>query len=222
MGINPSSYRSIGNRSDWLVRFSVVTMILLVITIVATIYQTITIAYDLQFGYVFLIIGIFTAIISILLNIILMFWYYRATKNIHSFGAKEVTSPRMAVIWWLIPIAFLWKPYNVAQQIWKASSPEIKLTNGTEWKGVPNSNVVKRWWILMLATVFGSIFASVGGGVGFAQIYNSESVLSEESDQTASIISIPILVLNIISLIYFIRVVTQISTRQYHKSIGFV
>jgi len=176
--IAPSSFRSIGNRTDWLVRFSVVTIILLGISIAATVYQTVTNAYDSKLVNVFFVIGIFTATISILLNIILMFWYYRATKNIHSFGATEVTSPRMAVIWWLIPIAFLWKPYNVTQQIWKASNPEIKLANGTEWQNVPNSTTVKRWWILMLAAIFGSIFASVRGGVGFVQIYNSQPVLS--------------------------------------------
>lgn len=54
----------------------------------------------------------------------------------------------MSVIWWFIPIAFLWKPYSVAQQIWKASKPGIKLTEDTEWRKVPGSNIVKIWWIL--------------------------------------------------------------------------
>lgn len=86
----------------------------------------------------------------------------------------------MAVIWWFIPIAVLWKPYQVTQQIWKASNPEIKLVNGTEWKNTPNSKLVKIWWFLTLASIFGSIAISLGSGV---LLYNSNQDLFRESTQ---------------------------------------
>ena len=113
MTIDLTSYRSIGNLTDWLVRFSIVMIILTVVAFAATSYQTLLVEYNPQFDKVYDITGIFILIVSILLNISLLFWYYRATKNIDSFGAKEVTSPRMAVVWWLIPIAFLWKPIKL-------------------------------------------------------------------------------------------------------------
>lgn len=128
----------------------------------------------------------------------------------------------MAVIWWFIPIAVLWKPYQVTQQIWKASNPEIKLVNGTEWKNTPNSKLVKIWWFLTLASIFGSIAISLGSGV---LLYNSNQDLFRESIQATlieSIVTIPFLILGIISTIYFIRVIKQISTWQYQKSIGLV
>jgi len=197
-------------------------IILSVIQSVTTSY-TLSVEYNPKFDKVYGAIGIFVLIISILLNITLLFWYYRATKNIRSFGAKEVTSPRMAVIWWLIPIAFLWKPYQVAQQIWKASDPEIKLVNGVEWKSIANSKIVKRWWFLTLANIFGSLFAGVSGGIGFVTLYNSDPELFGESTQASlfqGILSIPFLILGIISTYYFIRVVMQISKRQYLKSLS--
>lgn len=197
-------------------------IIMSVVEIVATSYQTFSVEFNPQFDKIYGVIGIFILIISILLNITLLFWYYRATKNIHSFGAKEVTSPRMAVIWWLVPIAFLWKPYQVTQQIWKASNPEIKLTNGTEWKNTSNSKIVKLWWFLTLVSIFGSIVAGVGGGIGFVTLYNSDPELFGESTQATffqSFVSIPFLILSIISTYYFIRVVMQISKWQYFKSI---
>jgi hypothetical protein len=165
MTIDLTSYRSIGNLTDWLVRFSIVMIILTVVAFAATSYQTLLVEYNPQFDKVYDITGIFILIVSILLNISLLFWYYRATKNIHSFGAKEVTSPRMAVVWWLIPIAFLWKPYRVAQQIWKSSDPDIKLTNGTEWKNTSSSKIIKLWWFLTLASIFGSIVTGVASGL---------------------------------------------------------
>jgi len=197
-------------------------IILSVIQSVAASY-TLSVEFNPQFDKIYGAIGIFVLMISILLNITLLFWYYRATKNIHSFGTKEVSSPRMAVIWWLIPIAFLWKPYQVTQQIWKASDPEIKLVKGIEWKSVTNSKIVKLWWFLTLANIFGSIFAGVSGGIGFVTLYNSDPELFGESAQAAlfqGILSIPFLILGIISTYYFIRVVMQISKRQYLKSLS--
>lgn len=222
MTINSTSFRSISNLTDWLVKFSIAMIILSIISVAASSYQAVSVEYDPQSDNIYAVIGIFTGIISILLGIILLFWYYRATKNIHSFGAKEVTSPRMAVIWWFIPIAVLWKPYQVTQQIWKASNPEIKLVNGTEWKNTPNSKLVKLWWFLTLASIFGSIAISLGSGV---LLYNSNQDLFRESIQATlieSIVTIPFLILGIISTIYFIRVIKQISTWQYQKSIGLV
>ena len=222
MTIDLTSYRSIGNLTDWLVRFSVVMIIISVIQSVATSY-TLLVEFNPQFEKVYGAVGIFVLIISILLNITLLFWYYRATKNIRSFGAKEVTSPRMAVIWWLIPIAFLWKPYQVTQQIWRASDPEIRLVNGIEWKRISNSKIVKLWWFLTLANIFGSIVAGVSGGIGFVTLYNSDPELFGESTQASlfqGILSIPFLMLGIISTYYFVRVVLQISKWQYLKSLS--
>jgi heme/copper-type cytochrome/quinol oxidase subunit 2 len=88
-------------------------IILSVISTAATFYQTLSIGYDQQPDKIS-IIDIFTTIISILLTVIVLFWFYRATKNINSFGAKYVNSLGMAVVWWFIPIMNLWKPYEVA------------------------------------------------------------------------------------------------------------
>jgi hypothetical protein len=198
-------------------------IIISAIEIVVNSYQTLFVNFNPQSDNVYAVIGIFVLILSILLTITLLFWYYRATKNIHSFGAKEVTSPRMAVIWLFVPIAFLWKPYHVAQQIWKASNPEIKLANGSEWKNVPGSKIIKLWWFLYLVSIFGSIVAGVGSGIGFVALYNADPELFGESTQGTliqSIISIPFLLLDIISTYYFIRVVTQISKWQYQKSLS--
>lgn len=223
MTIDPTLYRSIGNLTDWVVRFSIATIIVSVLQIAVNSYQALFVVFNPQIDNAYVVIGIFVLILSILLTITLLFWYYRSNKNIHSFGAKEVSSPRMAVIWWFVPIAFLWKPYHVTQQIWRASNPEIKLANGTEWKNVPSSKIIKLWWFLYLASIVGSIVAGIGSGIGFVALYNADSELLGGSTQTSllqTVVSIPFLILNIISTYYFIRVVTQISKWQYQKSLS--
>ena len=76
-----------------------------------------------EIGFVTIVISLLNLVTVIVIGIITLIWFYRASKNIHDFGAKNVSSPRMAVIWWFIPITNLWKPYQVAQQLWKASDP---------------------------------------------------------------------------------------------------
>ena len=67
----------------------------------------------------------------------------------------------MAVIWYFVPILNLWKPYKVAQQIWKSSNPQIKLTNGNEWKNSRSSSSIKIWWTLWISTIFIKILSVV-------------------------------------------------------------
>jgi hypothetical protein len=190
----------------------------------ATSYITLQIEYDPQLIMVLSLIGIIGGIIAILLVIIFLIWYYRATKNIHSIGAKEVTSPRMAVIWWFIPIANLWKPYKVTQQIWKASNPEVKLTDGIEWKNSPSSNIIKLWWVLALVSIFGSLIVSSIVGVSSVPTYSDELELYEESSPQGifydNILTLPFLILTIISTILFIRIIRKISTWQHLKSVS--
>ncbi|HJU79853.1 MAG TPA: DUF4328 domain-containing protein, partial [Nitrososphaeraceae archaeon] len=81
-----------------------------------------------------------------------LYWYYQATENIQSFGAKEITSPVKAVIWWFVPVYFFWKPYIITQQLWKVSNPKTNLIVGTEWKNSPNSKIIKVWSILAVVS----------------------------------------------------------------------
>ncbi len=223
MTVYPTSYRSIGNLTDWVVRFSIIMIILSVIDVAATSYlDFLGASNNTKSNNIYSAIGSFTSVITILMVIIVLFWYYRATKNIHSFGAKDVTSPIMAVVWWFIPIANLWKPYYISQQLWKASRPEVKLPEATEWKKMPSSNIIKNWWILALVSIFGSLVAGIVGGVGISQIYNIEPEQIENSPSGTlfiNMVTIPFLIISIISIIFFIRMIRQISNWQYLKSI---
>lgn len=217
---SPHSFRSIGKVTDWLVRFNIALIIITVISSAATIYLTFSTEY-VQFLPVFSVIGSFSGIISILEFITSLFWYYRATKNIHSFGAKTVTSPIMSVIWWFIPIFFFWKPYNVTQQIWKASNPEVMLTEGIEWKRSQSSKMIKQWWALYLVSIAGAVIVVLIGYTSFGTEYNMQTgELGQPLGSTLDLLGIPFQAIGIISIILFIRIIKQISAWQYRKSIN--
>ena len=119
MSANNISFRSISRLSKWLVNWTIATIIITVVnSIIFSVYSVPS--SDLQngnIGFAMFIIGIVNLIVAIITGIITLIWFYRSNKNIHAFGAREVSSPRMAVIWWFIPILNLWKPYQLAQQI---------------------------------------------------------------------------------------------------------
>ena len=119
-----------------------------------------------------------------------------------------------------IPIFFLWKPYHVTQQIWKASDPEVYLTEGTEWEKSPSSILVKQWCTLYLIAIAGRLFFGI-----FAGIYTGSDMETEQLDQSSELtfldlLTIPFQALMIISTILFIRIIRQISTWQNQKSIS--
>lgn len=98
---NNESFRSINKITKWLVILSIATIVIAIINtgaFFALDYQT----RDVQLqstDLVFLIIATLILVIEIVALIMTLYWFYRANKNIHAFGAKEVSSPIMAVIW---------------------------------------------------------------------------------------------------------------------------
>lgn len=222
-------FRSIGRITKWVVRFIIATIILTIISLAVSAPHVAGTAID-PYPYTFeedpvleysnIIQNIIT-IVSILAWIFGLFWYYRASKNIHSFGAKQVWRPILSVIWWLIPPLSLYLPYDVTQQFWKVSNPQTKLVNGMEWKDVPSSNMIKLWWTLTLVSLLGMFVFTLG--LGFAVISHYSDINPEPffdsfgTRLSIIIISISFDILLIISEIYLIKIIRQISTWQELK-----
>lgn len=56
-------------------------------------------------------------------------------------GGTPSTSPAWSIIWWFIPIAFLWKPYTVVREVWeRLATPERQGGGG----------LVVAWWLAWL------------------------------------------------------------------------
>jgi len=219
MSTNGVSFRSISKISKRLINWTIASIIITVIN--SIIFSAIPVpSSELPYGgigFVSLVIAFVNSVIAIVIGVITLIWFYRANKNIRAFGAKDVFSPRMAVIWWFIPIIHLWKPYEIAQQMWKASNPQIVLSNGTEWKKSLSSNTIKIWWLLAILSIFVSIFIQFFTPTGSAQFlfeptYKTEPTIFNEQFQI--IVSA---ILEIISSIFFIRMLKQVSARQEIK-----
>jgi len=79
--------------------------------------------------------------------ILFLVWFYRANANVRAMGADGLMgSPGLSVGWFFIPIAFLFMPFVVMRDTWKASgSPR-------DWQGQPTDPLLGFWWAAMLVT----------------------------------------------------------------------
>jgi uncharacterized protein DUF4328 len=205
-----SSFSDISKITEWIVTLTIVWLIIFLIPFIILFFGFATFSTTLSYvSYVYLLepLHLASSVLWFAVFIICLYWFYRATKNVHRFGAKGTFSPRMAVIWWFVPILNLWKPYQVVQQIWKASNPQTVLSNGTEWKNLASSNVVKLWWILWISFAFTRI---VNGLIPeIARLQLEPSYLP---------ILISIIITSVSSTYFFIRLIRRISVWQKIKS----
>jgi hypothetical protein len=73
---------------------------------------------------------------------------WRACENAHVFRPNLKTSPLGAIIWYVVPVASLWKPLEAMETIWNASDP-----GGS----ARDRRLLPTWWtIFLVANVIGA------------------------------------------------------------------
>lgn len=72
-------------------------------------------------------------------------WLYRARANLRAFGTRHLRFQRnWAILGFVIPLLNLFRPYQVVQEVWQASTPET--TGPVAWQDVTPSGLVQLWW----------------------------------------------------------------------------
>lgn len=88
-------------------------------------------------------------------------WFHRAYKNIAGLGAKDVRyGAGWAIGAWFVPVLNLFRPKQIANDIWRASDPDAPADPGLEWKGRPVPAFITGWWA---AFVFSGMLYCVAG-----------------------------------------------------------
>lgn len=97
------------------------------------------------------IIGSVQLLAGVATIIIFLLWFHRAYLNLYVFKVKGLKfSPGWAIAWWFIPLMNLFMPYQVFNEIWKASDPRIQSDEPKIWKAPPCSRLMPFWWVFFL------------------------------------------------------------------------
>jgi hypothetical protein len=93
--------------------------------------------------------------LAIALAVAFLAWLSRTVDNVPPLlGGTPSDSPRWAIAWWFIPVAFLWKPYTVVRESWdRLATPAHK----------GGSGLVIGWWICWIGgTVISRVATTLG------------------------------------------------------------
>lgn len=89
-------------------------------------------------------VTVFCGLVSVFLA---LKWTYRVSRNAHSFAEGLEVSPTGAVVWYFVPIACLWKPFQALSEAWRASA------DPKAWRNVATPGVMRWWWGVWLALI---------------------------------------------------------------------
>ena len=93
--------------------------------------------------------------------VVFLIWLYRSYANLSKMGATGLSySPGWAVGCYFVPFLNLVRPYQVMQQIWKASDPGYASDDSRAWRNAPGTVFVGFWWCFWLT-------ASLAGQITF-------------------------------------------------------
>jgi hypothetical protein len=57
------------------------------------------------------------------ITVVFLIWFYRARQNAGQLDWRQRWSPSLAIIGWFVPICFLWFPFQIMLDIWRAALP---------------------------------------------------------------------------------------------------
>lgn len=93
-------------------------------------------------------------------------WQYRATRNTVGLSSDAaVITPRWAVLWWFVPVMFLFKPFIAVAQLWRISA------GGASWRSTRTPWRLVVWWILFwLLTILSGFIVAIVSEVPVNQV----------------------------------------------------
>ncbi|MFZ2070782.1 MAG: DUF4328 domain-containing protein [Halobacteriota archaeon] len=148
-------------------------------------------------------------IIFLFMLVVFFMWIHRVHRNLLALGACDLRfTPGWAIGWFFVPIMNLIRPYEVVKEIYKASDPNVDISDGCSWKNAYTSPVIGMWWELWL----------ISGIVGYALLRISSGAETLSDFELMSLVMLGSDTLSFIAFILLIIVVRSIDTRQEEKS----
>lgn len=149
-------------------------------------------------------------ILYILAMILFFIWIYRTHKNLPYLNVEGLRfTPGWSVGYFFIPFVSLFRPYQMMVEKWKASNPNLDISNWESWKTSNTSPLIGCWWAFFLSSaIAGQIVSRIGwGGGGQLSDFLTATYVTQVSDA--------IDVGWIITSIFLVRRISQFQETKY-------
>jgi Domain of unknown function (DUF4328) len=94
-------------------------------------------------------IGIYSLLLLVCAGIFIA-WFFQAYKNLRRLGVANLRYGNgWAIGGWFVPILGMWRPKQIANDVWRGSEPGAEISSG--WKAVTVPTFLHWWWGLFLA-----------------------------------------------------------------------
>ena len=102
-------------------------------------------------------VGIVQLVLYVVAAFLFIRWFHRAYKNLLALGAGQLRfSPGWAIGAWFVPFLNLWRPKQIANDIWRASDPRYPTGATGWWRDGDVPAVFQAWWALFLLSNWSS------------------------------------------------------------------
>jgi hypothetical protein len=215
-----ASFSSLDNRAKWVTGAFALYLALAIISFISLIFQAELVSRAVNGGIVSMaeatandnrqsLISWVQIVVLFATAITFFVWIHRAYKNLYSFGPLGLRfSPGWSVGWFFVPIASLFRPYQVMSEIGSNSEPESVSSISGLSKGGSRSTLVGWWWGLFLIT-------NVMGQILFRTAFTADTPSSILNSTYAYMAAA---VVDVIGVVVTIMMVRQISQLQETKN----
>jgi len=132
-------------------------------------------------------------------------WFHAAYKNLVPLGQPNLRfTPGWAIGGWFVPVLNLWRPKQIANDIWRGSEPDAPTFHAEAWKTVAVPLFLTAWWA-------GWIAATYLGNLAARAWFGNDS---PRDLRAADLLDIASLVLDIGAAVLAIIVVRRLTERQ--------
>jgi hypothetical protein len=108
------------------------------------------------------VMGVIQIGLVVITAIVFIRWFRRAYANIDALGGERRFGTGWAIGAWFVPILNLWRPKQIANELWHTSDPDHPNENRADAGG---SSVLTLWWILFLVSNW---ISQVAGRLAFS------------------------------------------------------
>lgn len=132
-------------------------------------------------------------------------WFNAAYRNLPLLGQTELRfKPGWAIGAWFVPFLNLWRPKQIANDIWRGSKPGAPTLHRDAWQSAPVPALLGVWWAAwIVATYVGNIAARAWFGNDTAEDVRAAATIDAVS-----------LVVDIVAAVLAILVVRALTARQ--------
>ena len=155
-------YRPLSSRATWAKRALIAVVVLNIVGFVSAYFAYRTYGSelvtqddldttDLREG----IVALLTLIAFVVAVVTFIRWFRRAYLNLRALGATNLRFPTAwTIAAWFVPIWNLFRPKQIANDIWRGSDPDVRPDQAPHWEGADVPALFQWWWGFYLVSTW--------------------------------------------------------------------